>query len=243
MVKENRGRAATISIPFAGRLRIFPDRLDFVGKKVTSVPIAPGMFHTVRVSLSQGQLKLFVDNELKLETSELDDRRMGRPYAPVPASPYVFAFGNETDPEVTGGFAGVYPSRNTPEVTGLSLWKSVKTREISPKGAIHEVSWVAATDGFPDQYQLDHVIEIEASVFGGDQGYSGWTLLPDGRIFVVNYTDDTSVYWPASGPSFMRCPWIRGTYVLPSDLPKPATKLAESKQEQENSVTKPNFHG
>ena len=62
------------------------------------------------------------------------------------------------------------------------------------------------------------VIEIDATIGGGDQGYSGWAELPDGRVFVVNYTDDRSPAclntpnWPSG------LPYIRGTYVLPAEL-------------------------
>lgn len=80
------------------------------------------------------------------------------------------------------------------------------------------LSWRADRDGFPDQYQLDHIIEIEASATGHDQGYSGWTQLEDGRIFVVHYTDDgSSVSRP--NPHNFGVPWIRGTFLSPSDLP------------------------
>lgn len=37
-------------------------------------------------------------------------------------------------------------------------------------------------------------IEVEASIAGIEQGYSGWVQLDDGRIFVVNYTDDTAAW-------------------------------------------------
>ena len=83
------------------------------------------------------------------------------------------------------------------------------------------VSWSAARDGFPDQYQLDHIIQVEASAAGGDQGYSGWIQLDDGRIFVVNYTDDTApmVRWDPYDTGLLGITWIRGTFVHPSDLP------------------------
>ena len=59
-----------------------------------------------------------------------------------------------------------------------------------------------------------------ASAVDGDQGYSGWVELADGRIFVVNYTDDTVLNWAPKGEGkFEVPPWIRGTYLLPSDLP------------------------
>jgi hypothetical protein len=113
---------------------------------------------------------------------------------------------------------GVARDQVTPQVTGYSVWKRVDVRLEDPKTGVREQSWVAQRDGFPDQYQLDRVLEVEGSI-GGDQGYSGWTQLTDGRIFVVNYTDDTAPAclstpkWPTG------LPWIRGTYVLPSDLP------------------------
>ena len=70
------------------------------------------------------------------------------------------------------------------------------------------------------------MLVIDASVFGTDQGYSGWTELPDGRIYCVNYTDDTA---PAgiSGITYGRS-WIRGTYILPSDLPPVSQSEKES---------------
>ena len=71
-------------------------------------------------------------------------------------------------------------------------------------------------DSFPDQYQLDHIIEVEATATGGDQGYSGWVILDDGRIFVAHYTDDTAPSVKGGGSGI---PWIRGTFLLPSDLP------------------------
>lgn len=61
-----------------------------------------------------------------------------------------------------------------------------------------------------------------ASVAGHDQGYSGWALLPDRRLFVVNYTDDTvPLVQPRTGGGNARMgiSWIRGTYVSPTDLP------------------------
>lgn len=224
LVKENRGQAATIAIPFAGQLRIFPDRVDFVGDETISAAITPGQYHTYRVTSDRGQVEILIDDKLQLETSRLDSRRFKHSWSPPPASPLLLSFGNYPQPDVylpTSEWVRMqmFAPQIVPEVTGLSLWKRVEATVTDLNGKLHRTSWVAERDGFPDQYQLDHVIEIEASVFGIDQGYSGWTTLPDGRIFVVNYTDDTAVAWPATGPYLYRCSWIRGTYVLPSDLP------------------------
>ena len=61
-------------------------------------------------------------------------------------------------------------------------------------------------------------LEIEASAAGQDQGYSGWTQLEDGRIFVVHYTDDGSSVSLANDHN-LGVPWIRGTFLSFGDLP------------------------
>ena len=66
---------------------------------------------------------------------------------------------------------------------------------------------------------LDNIIEVEASVEGHDQGYSGWVELTDGRIIVLAYTDDTAPTCPPSGGGRMGVAWIRGTYLNQSDFP------------------------
>ena len=106
----------------------------------------------------------------------------------------------------------------SPDTTGYSIWKRVEEVLDDPTTGHREYSWVAATDGFPDKHQMDHIIEIEASISGHEQGYSGWIQLDDGRIFVVNYTDDTSAASKSNGVNF-GVPWIRGTFVELSDLP------------------------
>jgi hypothetical protein len=86
-----------------------------------------------------------------------------------------------------------------------------------PKYGQRSMSWHAARDGFPDQYQLDRLLETDATVSGCDQGYSGWCEFSDGRIFVVNYTDDTARWNCDASFSPLGVAWIRGTYVLPTD--------------------------
>jgi hypothetical protein len=65
---------------------------------------------------------------------------------------------------------------------------------------------------------LDRMLEVEGTISGRDQGYSGWIQLEDGRLLVLNYTDDTARTNCAEDPGF-GVPWIRGTYIRPGDLP------------------------
>lgn len=123
--------------------------------------------------------------------------------------------------------ADVYPANLTAEVTGYSIWKTFSAVYDDPQTTRQELSWSAAKDRFPDQYQLDHIVEVEASAAGHDQGYSEWTQLDDGRIFVVHYTDDASAASRVNPHNF-GVPWIHGTFLSLSDLPPRRQKKLET---------------
>lgn len=223
MVLENQGRAATISIPFAGTLKIFPREAVFSGgQKDFRFPIVPETFHTYLINSTVGRLNLSIDGKPLLDTTAKDSRALNKGCLPAVGSPLLFAFGNYPSPEAFNDdvrcSTAMLPFQITREVTGLSLWRSVEASINYKNGTRQHTLWNAA-DGFPDQYQLDNVVEVEATVAGMDQGYSGWVQFPDQRLFVVNYTDDTAVIWPATKTSPYGCSWIRGTFILPSDLP------------------------
>ncbi len=219
---ENQGRAATVSIPFAGKLRIFPDRVAFAHNPELRVDVTPDQFHTYRVVSVVGRTQIYVDGELKLDTDKAAWNISVLPWGQV--SDYALEFGNESKglnakaDEVSRTMPDVYPANITAEVTGYSLWKSFAAEFDDPQTTPQKLNWSAEKDGFPDQYQLDHIVEVEASAAGHDQGYSGWTQLDDGRIFVVHYTDDASGA-SASNPHNFGVPWIRGTWLELSDLP------------------------
>jgi len=224
-VVANHGRAATLSVPFAGKLRLFPDHVEMAHDPTLRVEVTPGESHTYQIISRVGNMKLYVDGELALDTDKADSqlRRWGSPFSRI-LSPYDLSFGNEarginaTDEEVPRTMPDVYMRHITPEVTGYSIWRRVEAILDDPQTGRRAMSWSAEEDGFPDQYQLDHIIEVEASVSGHEQGYSGLIELDDGRVFVVHYTDDTA---PVSRPNpyNMGVPWIRGTFLLPEDLP------------------------
>jgi len=224
-VVANHGRAATLSVPFAGKFRLFPDHVEMAHDPTLRVEVTPGESHTYQIISRVGNMKLYVDGELALDTDKADSqlRRWGSPFSRM-LSPYDLSFGNEarginaTDAEVARTMPDVYMRHITPEVTGYSIWRRVEAILDDPQTGRRALSWSAEEDGFPDQYQLDHIIEVEASVSGHEQGYSGLIELDDGRIFVVHYTDDTA---PVSRPNphNMGVPWIRGTFLEPSDLP------------------------
>jgi len=229
-VVENLGRAATISIPYAGLLRVFPERVELettAGVKHPPVTVSAGDFHTYRIAVRDGRLRLWTDGQERLSADRLDTTATVQAWTPSRASVHGLAFGNERLKNWGNhGRAVVHPDlwepNITPEVTGYSIWRRFEAAISESDQPPRRIAWNAPTDGFPDQYQLDHIVEVEASVAGHDQGYSGWTQLPDGRLFVVNYTDDTApLVQPRTGGinARMGISWIRGTYVSPTELP------------------------
>ncbi len=217
-VVANAGHAATLSVPYVGKFRIFPDRIELAHEPSVNVKVVSGEYHTYRVVRTPGNAALYVDGQFALETDNVDERvwRAGL-FSNSLHPPF---FGNEVDKVDTT--VSVPPHLITPQVTGYSLWRRVEEVLDDPVTGRQVYSWSAASGEFPDQYQLDHIIEVGATIIGGDQGYSGWVELEDGRIFVVNYTDDTAPmlrYDPYQGSALLGIPWIRGTFLLPSDLP------------------------
>jgi len=229
-VVENNGCAATLSIPFTGKLRLFPDRVELAHDSSLNVKVTPEEFHLYRIVSQGGKMTLYLDGKLMLETDNLDRRIRRAAWTPAEISMYAFAFGNERD-EAWENHDGmevapdVWDANITPKVTGYSIWRRVEAIVDDPQSGKHTISWSAQRDGFPDQYQLDNIIEVEASMAGHDQGYSGWVELTDGRILVLAYTDDTAPPCPPSGGGRMGISWIRGTYLQLSDLPSAAGKV------------------
>lgn len=220
-VRRNDGRAATVSIPYTGRLRLGVDHVALAHAPQLRQAIAPGRPHVYRAVSRPGRFQLWVDGHAALDTDQGDGR--WQEWGWTRSSIYCLSFGNEArgcganGSDSDGCRPDVYAVNITPEVTGYSRWQRFAAGLEDPAAPRWEWSWDAAHDGFPDQYQLDHMLEIEASVNGHDQGYSGWVELPDGRVFVVHYTDDTAPAVSANA-HHLGVPWIRGTFLEPDDL-------------------------
>ena len=216
-VVANNGLAASLSVPFAGKFHLFPDHVEVAHAPDLRADVMPGEFHTYRVVRQGDRMELFVDGRRVLDSDKTNRETIRQGWTPSRPSAYGFAFGNDT------AAACAQPQTSTadvsPEVTGYSLWRHVEATLDDPVSGKHVLSWSAARDGFPDQYLLDHILQVEESVSGGDQGYSGWTQLEDGRIFVTAYTDDAAPKWRVSDGATVGGCWIRGTFVSLSDLP------------------------
>ena len=97
--------------------------------------------------------------------------------------------------------------------TGRSLWKCVSYQcRNSSLEDIHW-SWQAADGKWPDQYQQERMVQIHANhpdqKPSPDYGYSSWMVLPDERIFLVDYTN----HGDEPGKSH-----LVGVYLEPEDI-------------------------
>ncbi len=210
-VVENAGWAATVSLSYVGLFRIFPDHVLFVNEPSKHIPIAPGEFHSYRFVRVPGKVTMYVDGEKVLESENVQEGVTHRSRH----SRYLTAFGNETASQQPN----IFPDQLREDITGYSLWKGFRLVLDDPVTGRKEMSWSAASGEFPDQYQLDHMIEVHASAVSHDQGYSGWVEMEDGRILVVDYTDDTAPpIRPGAYQGIFGVAWIRGTWLTGSDL-------------------------
>jgi len=61
----------------------------------------------------------------------------------------------------------------------------------NPTDHNHSYQWQAKSGRYPNQYEIDHWLELDynSSPYP-DHGYSSWVQLPDGQIFVADYTNE-----------------------------------------------------
>jgi hypothetical protein len=237
-VISNAGLAATLSVPFVGKLRFFPDKVCIVNESSSEIAVNTSEFHTYRIISEGPKLTLFIDGRQAFTADNRPRKVVPQAWSPQKLSPYALEFGNEFADDSAAAFDWVPGSVReqtrqpqssdkapatatlktiTPAVTGCSVWRRFDAKYDDPRTGARTVSWSADGGEFPDQYQLDRLVEIDGTIAGWDQGYSGWTQLEDGRIFIVNYTDDTARWnrwYPNGGTS-----WIRGTVLTPAELP------------------------
>jgi hypothetical protein len=237
-VLSNAGHAAALSVPFVGKIQFYPDKVRLMHDSTAEIAVSAGDFHTYRIVSEGAKMTLFIDGREALARDNLQRRIVPQAWSAQKFSLYPLEFGNEPADDATAAFDWVpgsvreqspqpessakastraTPKTITPAVTGCSIWRCFTARFDDPKTGVRTVSWSADGGEFPDQYQLDRIIEIDGTIAGWDQGYSGWAQFEDGRILILNYTDDTARFnrtYPDGGAS-----WIRGSFMTPDELP------------------------
>ena len=106
---------------------------------------------------------------------------------------------------------------------GESYWKSISVEIDNRTTPDVSLAWNAANESYPDQYQRDHIVEVDWDP-QADFGGSDWVQFPDGEIFVAYY---------AAEETHHQRPYIKGCYLRPTDfrakMPAARQSLSPSK--------------
>ena len=96
---------------------------------------------------------------------------------------------------------------------GESWWRGVHYQVANETEPDHVWDWQASRGEYPDQYQIDHMLELHANTpsegHRPDNGYSSWVELEDGRIFMVDYSNRGDPYTNSH---------VYGVYFSPADF-------------------------
>jgi hypothetical protein len=94
---------------------------------------------------------------------------------------------------------------------GESDWRKINVQLDNPNDHSIHWQWDGRNGKFPDQFRRDRIVCLERSnsFHHGDNGYSGWTQLPDGRIVITDYT---------RGFASAQKPFVRSYVVEQDDL-------------------------
>jgi hypothetical protein len=80
-----------------------------------------------------------------------------------------------------------------PSSRGEAWFQHVNYRAVNQTEPEFTWHWHARQGRYPDQYQIDRMLEINPNppVPGkrADNGYSSWLTLPDGSIYMVDYSN------------------------------------------------------
>ena len=78
-----------------------------------------------------------------------------------------------------------------PNSVGQSWWRNVTYQVTNSSEADHFWKWDMNGGTFPDQYEIDNIIELHANHHESpDNGYSTWHQFDDGEILVLDYTNN-----------------------------------------------------
>ena len=121
-------------------------------------------WHTVRIHHQGGLLRYFLDGQEVMRNHVTFER------LPIPGARTLF-----------GTDAGT---------TGDAWWRHITFYVRNPTEPDFHWAWSATSSTFPDQYEVDRVLELHANTHERpDNGYSTWHRFEDGEILVLDYTN------------------------------------------------------
>ena len=167
---------AFMAVSGMGRaLHIASDRIyAFRGRTDTDRPVDMTQFRRLTLHHRRGLVEVRVDGHMLLRGPVYrEEARLGGFFGGGPLGGYTH-FGQVGD-------------------EGRSYWRSFSYTAKNRTHADFSWSWRAEDGLWPDDYQRRRLIQIHANHPDQkpwpDNGYSSWLRLPDGRIFLVDYTN------------------------------------------------------
>jgi len=143
-----------------GRPQGFPDNVPSTDKILAIDMTKP---HAIRLQVDGGRVALSVDGHEKLHWVSIEEFPLRETF-----------FGREKSSGEAWFSSVRYEARN--ETEPPFIWK-----------------WTAGSGTHPDQYQMDRHLVVQANPPAEgkrpDHGYSSWLPLPDGSIYLVDYTN------------------------------------------------------
>jgi len=199
---SNRKNGCGIHIAEAGWVTFYPDRVEHPASG-KSAPIDNTVFRRYVIVRDSEQIAVTADGEGLLSTGDLQRGETVR-----------VSFGR-LHPAKVNAFGTRSPFMGTlgVECEGKSEWRSVKMTISNPNHPPHRYEWSAARGEAPNQYEEDHMIEIENG-YGGSiyfLGQASWVQFPDGEIFAVTGRQYLR-------PDGRRSSWLRGCYLREDDF-------------------------
>lgn len=171
-------------------VRFFPNRIELADRPAESINFDTTNFHKYRFINKNKQFSIYIDGQLKLQTSTdgIHTRyvRFGnRPGGQPPSGTISAEVPQNSKGKSTTPLRGVQFFENTSH----TLWRSISAKVMNRRDHSIDWSW-SAKKGFPDQFRRDRFVRLErnGTFAAGDSGYSGWTQMTNGKICIVDYT-------------------------------------------------------
>ncbi len=179
-VSVDRAEECALALRFGVWWRLYPDRIEAEepedqedGQARETIALAgaaaltPGRSHDLRLVYEPGRCLLHVDGHLALT---------------LPVDP------GQADTRIIGLGCRDVKRDNA----GQSLWQALSLRVCEPR-YLREYDWSWTPDQGPPDAGLEActlLLRDARGLTSGDFGYSGWTTLPDGRIFCASHWTD-----------------------------------------------------
>ncbi len=146
-------------------VRFLPDRVCLAGRPEAGFALDARVWHTYRIVREDGIITVAVDGKemLREAVGTLWVREVH--------------FGNRA-------LSATDYAKNS----AVTAWRAVAVKVTNAQDTSIDWSW-EPSKGYPDQFRRDRTVRLDHA-YSQDCGYSSWTQFPDGRIVIVDYTND-----------------------------------------------------